>query len=114
MALDPWRKRKRADGAHIDRLSKWVLLWRSSLRRARLDAVAGIDACDGAVSQHLAQRGVDSLTQLVVRADHADREIPVEIRIVREGCNRTQCGLRMSHIVPADRDRRECGRLHLA
>src|SRR5215467_204635 len=98
----------RSDTAQI------ALAPRRSLRRARLYAVAGIDAGDRAVGQHLAQRHVDLLTQLVVRADHSDGEVPVEIGIVGEGRDHTKRSLRVNHVVPADRNRRECGRLNLA
>src|SRR5882724_11119852 len=86
-----------------------------SLRRRGLllDAVAGIDAVDGAVGQQLVQGGVDAVDQGVIGLAHADGDRPVELGHRGEAHGALHGRAWMGEVVEADRGRRHGGDVDL-
>src|SRR5262245_43834607 len=65
-------------GRPLRRLASLYAMRLALLRRLQGHAVASVDAVDGAVGMQPLHRAVHGLAQLLVRAEHADRDIPTE------------------------------------
>src|SRR6185312_15643541 len=80
-----------------------------SLRRPHLDAIARVDALHRSVGDQAGHGVVDRLAQLVVRAAHADGDVPRHVRLALEWMDEPHLLLGMGHVVVARRGRRHRG-----
>jgi hypothetical protein len=80
-----------------------------SLRRAHPDAIARVDALHRAVGDQAGHGDVDRVAQLVVRAAHADGDVPRHVRLVLERMDEPHLLLGMGEVVVARRGRRHRG-----
>src|SRR6476659_830647 len=67
-------------------------------RRLQYDPVAAVYPIDRAVVSQPFKRSIDGVAQCIIRADHADGDVPVEIGYGLVAVQDTKCLVRMRQI----------------
>jgi len=82
-------------------------------RRLQHDAVARVNSRDGSIGAQLLKGRIDSVAQALVRAHHADRDIPVEVCLTLVAVQDAELVVGMRQVEIAGDGRRDRGGVDL-
>src|SRR5260370_20177690 len=82
-------------------------------RRLQHDAVARVNSLDGSIGAQLLKGRIDRVAQALVRAHHADRDVPVEVRLILVTIEDADLVVLMRQVEIAGNGRRDRGGIYL-